>query len=233
MTSTATARTIPGGRAVAPSAIARGQRHEAFRVLEPLGFVQYLRRDQAIYTEGDQAEHWYKVVSGAVRTCKVMADGRRQIGEILVTGDFFGFAALAVHSFGAEAVADGTVVIRYPRGRIEMLAEADARLNLRFREMAFDGLTRAHARLVLLGRQTAIERVAAFLLEMAERLDASEMALDLPTSRQDIADYLGLTIETVCRALGELKRRYLIALPTPQRVELLDRAGLETLGGCA
>ena len=91
-------------------------------------------------------------------------------------------------------------------------------------------LTTAHARMLLLGRMTASERVAAFLLEMFERRERTK-TLDLPMSRIDIADYLGLTVETVCRTLSTFKRDRMIAVPNPHRIELLDRAALEEIGG--
>jgi CRP/FNR family nitrogen fixation transcriptional regulator len=88
-------------------------------------------------------------------------------------------------------------------------------------------LANAHGRTLLLGRMTASERVAAFLLEMFERRDRTK-ALDLPMSRNDIADYLGLTIETVCRTLSAFKRDGVIGIPSPHRIELLDRDALES-----
>jgi CRP-like cAMP-binding protein len=90
-------------------------------------------------------------------------------------------------------------------------------------------LANAHGRTVLLGRMTAPERVAAFLIEMLERRDRTK-ALDLPMARNDIADYLGLTIETVCRTLSAFKREGVIAIPSPHRIELLDRHALRSIG---
>ena len=97
------------------------------------------------------------------------------------------------------------------------------------RDTMLRDLANAHGRTLLLGRMTAPERVAAFLLEMFERRDRTK-ALDLPMSRNDIADYLGLTIETVCRTLSAFKRGGVIAIPNPHRIELLDRDALETVG---
>jgi len=198
-----------------------------FEALRPIGSVVTVARNDEIYAEGDRAEYCYKVVSGAVRTCKLMLDGRRQIGEFLLPGDCFGLDALNCHFFSAEAVAD-TVLIRYPRKGVEAMAERDLRLAGRLRDLAYRSLAAAQERVVLLGRKTAQERVASFLLEMAERNDHVD-EFDLPMSRYEIADYLGLTVETVSRALTQMRKDGTIALPNAQRVTLRNRDALEDL----
>ena len=198
-----------------------------FEALRPIGSVVTVARNDEIYAEGDRAEYCYKVVSGAVRTCKLMLDGRRQIGEFLLPGDCFGLDALNCHFFSAEAVAD-TVLIRYPRKGVEAMAEHDLRLAGRLRDLAYRSLAAAQERVVLLGRKTAQERVASFLLEMAERNDHVD-EFDLPMSRYEIADYLGLTVETVSRALTQMRKDGTIALPNAQRVTLRNRDALEDL----
>jgi CRP/FNR family transcriptional regulator, nitrogen fixation regulation protein len=198
-----------------------------FDALRPISSIVTVARNDEIYAEGDRAEYYYKVVSGAVRTCKLMLDGRRQIGEFLLPGDFFGLEALDGHFFSAEAVAD-TVLIRYPRKGVEAMAERDSRLAGRLRDLAYRSLAAAQERVVLLGRKTAQERVASFLLEMADRND-HVAEFDLPMSRYEIADYLGLTVETVSRALTQLRKDGTIALPNAQRIALRNRDALEDL----
>ena len=135
-----------------------------------------------------------------------MEDGRRQISEFLMPGDTLGFDALETYDFAAEAVSD-VVLRRYPRRMVDALAERNISLARRLRDEISTSLRMAHTRLVLLGRKTASERISSFLLEMVERLpQARANILDLPMSRTDMADHLGLTIETVCRVLAHLRR---------------------------
>ena len=115
------------------------------------------------------ADCCYRILSGCVRMVKLMEDGRRQIGEFLMAGDLLGFDALGTYDFAAEAVSDA-VLRRYPRRMVDALAESNVALTRRLRDLTSISLRTAHARLVLLGRKTATERIATFLLEMAERL---------------------------------------------------------------
>jgi CRP/FNR family transcriptional regulator, nitrogen fixation regulation protein len=123
-----------------------------------------------------------------------------------------------------EAVAEDTIVASYPRRRVEMLAEADPQLSREIRQVTFEALSRLQAQLMILGRITATEKVSSFLLTMVERLsDQTLDRVDLPISRYDIADYLGLSVETVSRSLTSLKNRGLIALSGPRSVRIIDR----------
>jgi CRP/FNR family transcriptional regulator, nitrogen fixation regulation protein len=209
------------------ASIARSGQLDALVALEQIGTRRSLARDEEIYLEGDQADCWYKVVSGTVRICKLLADGRRHIAEFCFVGDYFGLPPAGTRLFSAEAVSD-VVVIRLPQRAADRLIDEDPRLARRLCEVTLRDLAHAQTRMLLLGRMTASERVASFLLEISERRDARH-ALDLSMSRNDIADYLGLTIETVCRVLSALKREGVIAIPTPHRIELRDREGLEAL----
>ena len=185
---------------------------DALVLLDQFGTVVSVQHDRQIHGQGDQADFCYRILSGCVRTVRLMEDGRRQIGEFLMAGDLLGFDALEVYDFAAEAVSD-VVLRRFPRRMVDALAESNVALTRRLRDMTSISLRTAHARLVLLGRKTASERIASFLLEMAERLPgAHDHVLDLPMGRTDIADHLGLTIETVCRVLGHLRREGTIAI---------------------
>jgi CRP/FNR family nitrogen fixation transcriptional regulator len=199
--------------------------------LERIGTRHKFERNEEIFVEGDASDYWFRVVAGTVRTCRLLADGRRHIVGFHFAGDFFGIEGLALRSMTAEAVGD-VVVIRYSRKAIERLAEANIAFARRLRELAFEGLADAQERMLLLGRKTAPERVASFLLEVAHR-ERRERRVDLPMSRYDIADYLRLMIETVSRTLSALKRTGAIALPTVHLVELLDRHSLEAAAGTA
>ena len=209
-------------------AIASSGQLDALVALERIGTRFKFPPNHEIYAEGDRADYWYKVISGTVRVCKLLADGRRHIGEFCFSGDYFGIDSGAERLYSAEAV-DDVIVMRFERKATERLMDQNAALARILRDTVLRELTNAHGRTLLLGRMTALERVATFLLEMFERRDRAK-TLDLPVSRNDIADYLGLTIETVCRTLSAFKRDGVIGIPTAHRIELLDRDALEAAG---
>src|SRR6478736_115023 len=185
---------------------------DALDLLEQFGATVSIQREHEIHGQGEQAKYCYRVLSGCVRMVKLMEDGRRQIGEFLMTGDLLGFDALGTYDFSAEAVSE-VVLRRYPRRMVDALAESNVALARRLRDMTSGSLRLAHSRLVLLGRKTASERIASFLLEMAKRLpEVHRDVLDLPMGRTDIADHLGLTIETVCRVMAHLRRDGTVAV---------------------
>ncbi len=186
-------------------------------------------RGETIFNEGDPADYAYSVASGAVRLCKHTADGRRQIAQFLLPGDFFSFMAMDEHSFTAEA-ADDTVVICYPRRQIERMTDERPCLRRFFGSLLARRVKEVQNHLVTLGRQTAKEKVASFLVMLVERAGAEdESRIDLPMSRQDIADFLGLTIETVCRMLTSMKRSRLIDLPNTHELIICDSDGISAL----
>jgi CRP-like cAMP-binding protein len=201
---------------------------DALDLLEEFGTTISVQREQEIHGQGEQARSCYRILSGCVRVVKLMEDGRRQIGEFLMAGDLFGFDELETHDFAAEAVSD-VVLRRYPRRMVEALAENNVALARRLRDLTSVSLRTAHTRLVLLGRKTASERIATFLLEMVERLPQTRArTLDLPMSRTDMADHLGLTIETVCRVLAHIRREGTIAIQRGS-IEIRDSVGLQQL----
>lgn len=191
-------------------------------------------RDGLIHAEGDPAVHWYEVVSGAARVCKLTPDGRRQIIDIVLPGEVFGFDGWGVHAASAEAASiDGAVLRRRSRRHLEALADDDARVARQVRQFASCGLARAHERLLMLGRRTATERVALFLLEMHDRLAVGARGglLTLPVARTEIGDYLGLTMETVSRTIGAFHRAGMIALLSCQQLRIGDWMALLAAAG--
>ena len=199
------------------------------RALQQVGAKVRFERNKTIFNEGDEAEFCYKVVSGAVRLCKHMVDGRRQIADFLLPGDVFGFMQFGAYKFTAEAV-DDVVLMCYPQRQLERLSSTMPAMRGRLLVLLSQRLLGMQDHLVMLGRQTAKERVSSFLLLIAERSDAEEsLAFDLPMGRQDIADYLGLTIETVCRVLSELKRAKIIAIPSTSQIVINDMDTLHDL----
>src|ERR1700754_1199074 len=186
-------------------------------------------RGTEIYGEAEPADYVYQVKSGAVRSYKLLSDGRRQIGAFHLVGDIFGLENGGEHRFTTEAIIDTTVrLVR--RQSLEMVAESDAMVARNLLSMTTNNLQHAEDHMLLLGRKTSLERVAAFLLEMDKRLSASDV-MALPMSRRDIADYLGLTLETVSRALSRLHELGTLGFVgnTQRQIVLLDRRQLASL----
>lgn len=196
--------------------------------IEFMGAVMPFARNAEIYGENEPAEYLYKVVSGAVRTYRVLNDGRRQIGAFCLPGDVFGLEVGDHHSFSAEAIVDCKVML-IKRSSLVSLATRSPDVARQLWTLAATELQRAQDHTMLLIK-TAQERVAGFLLEMAQRARCAE-AVELPMSRQDIADYLGLTIETVSRTLTQLENSAAIAVPTSRRIVLRNQAALNRLNG--
>lgn len=193
------------------------------------GVTVHFARNETIYSKGDEARHSYRVVEGAVRLSRIFADGRRQIVNFFLPDESFGIELSNEYSATAEAVGD-VVALRCPRLCISALTEGDPDISQKRLAMFSKSLAAAERHVAMLGHQSAKERVASFFmaLEMQRRTDNSH-TLDLPLSRQDIADYLGLTIETTCRALSELKRQNIIATPSRRRIVIRDLAGLTAI----
>jgi CRP/FNR family nitrogen fixation transcriptional regulator len=224
-----TDRSPPAAAAWCDRPAAFRPRAREFDVLEQFGSPRSFHRGQELYAAGERAEFCYRIVSGSVRMVGLDADGRRQIAEFLLPGDLVGFDSLDTHHLTAEALVD-TVVVRYPLRAVEALAERDGALARRLSDLTKRNLRRAHQRMFLLGRKSAVERLAAFLLEMAERMSSSSSgAIILPMTRADIADHLGLTIETVSRTITQLRREGAIT-PAGAVIEVRDHAVLEMFG---
>lgn len=194
--------------------------------IELMGAPMSFTRNAEIYGEGEPADYLYKVVSGTVRTYKVLSDGRRQIGEFYMVGDVFGLEMGDEHAFSAEAISDAKVLV-IKRSALVALAERDNDVARQLWALTGRELSRVQDHILLLIK-TAQERVVGFLLEMAERA-SNNGALELPMSRQDIADYLGLTIETVSRTLTTLENAAAIELPSSRRIVLRNRSALNRL----
>jgi CRP/FNR family nitrogen fixation transcriptional regulator len=194
--------------------------------LEMMGSQMRFGRNAEIYGEDEPADYLYKVVSGAVRIYKVLADGRRQIGGFYLSGDIFGLEAGEDHAFSAEAVSDSQVLV-IKRSAVMDLAARDAGVAHQLWTVTGCELQRAQEHVMLLIK-SAQERVAGFLVEMAKRTPGAT-TIQLAMSRQDIADYLGLTIETISRTLTQFEKSAAIALPTSRQIEIRNRAALARL----
>jgi CRP/FNR family transcriptional regulator, nitrogen fixation regulation protein len=181
------------------------------------------KKGKEIFGEKEPAEYVYQVKAGAVRSYKLLSDGRRQIGAFHLAGDIFGLENGLTHRFTAETVVDTTVLL-IKRKSLETVAESDAMVAKNLLGMTTTNLQHAEDHMLLLGRKTSLERVAAFLIEMDTRLNAAGV-LALPMSRRDIADYLGLTLETVSRAISHLHELGILGFVgnTQRQIVLLDR----------
>lgn len=197
---------------------------------ELMGASMSFTRNAEIYGEGEPADYLYKVLSGTVRTYKVLKDGRRQVGDFYLPGDLFGLETGDVHAFAAEAITN-TKVLLIRRSAVAALASRDTAFARQLLMVTGREVDRVRDHVMLLIK-TAQERVAAFLLEMADRIHTGkDREVELPMRRQDIADYLGLTIETVSRTLTQLESIDAIALPTSRRIVLRNRSVLRRLNG--
>ncbi len=187
------------------------------------------KKGTEIYGEKEPADYVYQVKTGAARSYKLLSDGRRQIGAFHLVGDIFGLENSSEHRFTAEAIVDTTVRL-IKRRSLELVAESDAMVARNLLGMTTNNLQHAEDHMLLLGRKTSLERVAAFLIEMDRRLTAAGV-LALPMCRRDIADYLGLTLETVSRALSRLHELGILGFigNNQRQIVLLDRQQLASL----
>jgi CRP-like cAMP-binding protein len=184
-------------------------------------------RNEEIYAEEDETKYVYKVLSGAVRVTRFLSDGRRHVSGFYFPGEVFGFEPGRQHKFSAEAVVDSRIAM-IRRSALEEAAARNVEVSRGMWDFAEQNLERLHEHTLLLGRMSAAQRLAAFLLEISARL-SSQGVIDLPMSRSDIADYLGLTIETVSRTLTQLENSTLIAVPSARRIEIRNRSALNRL----
>lgn len=230
--SDANRRFMPSTQNVTPivgRAIGKTDQRDALgQTMQLMGALMFYPRNSEIFGDNEPADYVYKVVSGAVRTYKILNDGRRQIGGFYLPGDIFGLQFADEHVFSAEAITD-TKVLVIKRTALTALAGRDAAVSKELFTLTSRELQRVQDRMLLLVK-SARERVASFLLEMAERACANN-TVELPMSRQDIADYLGLTIETVSRTLTGLESAAAIELPASRRIVLRNRSALSRLNG--
>lgn len=202
---------------------------DELRTYKNLGWTLTLRPGQTLFHEGDPATRVFNLTRGTLKLYKLLPDGRRQVTGFMFPGDFLGITLDDEHAFTVEALEEAQLCW-FPRTRFGEFLEQHFHLERALFRVAAHELAAAQLQMVLLGRKSAIERVASFfmnLLERSERVAGEKVGvIDLPMSRLDIADYLGLTKETVSRVLATLKDRKLVRLLTLDRIQLLDRHGL-------
>lgn len=209
-----------------PAGAAVEREKNGLTALDTLGSVCRFRRGETIFGEGDELRSSYRIVSGAVRLSRITEDGRRQIVEFRTAGDFLGFEWDGQYALSAEAVRD-VIAVRFIRTRVDRLIEERSDVRNSFVALIREELRSAHEHLITLGRQGAKERVANFLLRLARKARINDgETLEVELGRQDMADYLGLTLETISRTLSEFRRIGAIDLPKRRQIRVLSKAKL-------
>lgn len=205
-------------------------RPEARRLADIVAAVDF-EPGTPLFDEGEPANHVFNVTAGAVRLYKLLPDGRRSITGFLFAGDFLGLPHREVYAYSAEGITTG-ILCRFPRRQLEALFEEIPKLEKRLLGLASNELAAAQDQMLLLGRKTAAEKVATFLLILSRRQERRHLPanpVSVPMSRSDIADYLGLTTETVSRTFTQMKKQGAITLLDHSQVQINDLDRLAAL----
>lgn len=220
------------GCEVRSGALCRVLDREVLASYRRLGWTIRARAGEAVFHQGDEATRVFTLTRGSMKVYRLLPDGRRQVVGFLLPGDFLGVTVDDEHGFTVEALEDSELC-GFPRSRFGEFVETHPEMERELYRVTAQELAAAQQQMVLLGRKTAEERVASFFLELADRRPKmgvhGRRMIELPMSRSDIADYLGLTKETVSRVLGLLKSRRIVRLEAMHRIELLDEAGLVSI----
>jgi CRP-like cAMP-binding protein len=187
--------------------------------------IRRLKAGETLFVEGDAAPFCYQVASGVIKEYNTLEDGRRQVADFYGVGELFGISELDEQLHTAEAITDCTVRC-YPRESFLHAISSSPELSYHFLDTIMTRLHRARERMVMLGRMSAVQRITAFLLRLSVE-QATTTNVQFLMSRQDIADHLGLTIETVCRVLTALKKKGLIIMPSARVFSIPDEASLD------
>lgn len=216
---------------VRPLALCGALHPDDVHVMGAIAHPKKLASGGQLIQEGDPADDVFTLTEGMLKLYKLMPDGRRQITGFMLPGDFIGLAYGSSYVYSAEAVSP-VVACRFRRTTLLQKMEEHPELEHRLLSRASNELAAAQAQMLLLGRKTARERLASFLLLLVERSGVAEGdAMPLPMSRSDIADFLGLTIETVSRVFTQLRKEALIGLPDKHSVTIPDLEALQEAAG--
>jgi CRP/FNR family nitrogen fixation transcriptional regulator len=196
------------------------------RQLDEHAKIILFARSQEIPVNSESTARWYYVISGAVRRSAIRSDGRRQILDLMLPGDFF-FVVNRHDDLAVEAIAENTALASYHGQRVEDLAQRDPEFARALRDLAFQALSRIQDQLLIIGGVTALEKVSSFLLALASRSSGGTCQVVLPLTRYDIAEYLAVSVETVCRSFTSLQQRGAITLMGKRTVKIVNRNVLE------
>lgn len=205
------------------------ERNNVLAGMTTLGLVRRLKAGETLIAEGEQGRYCYRIVSGVVKEFNTIEDGQRQITDFYQAGEFVGFDAVPGHEQAVEAVTECAVQC-ISRDLFFRSISSSTEMSQLVIELLLNRVNRAHRRMMMIARKSARERVAAFLVQIADE-QRRTTNLSLAMSRQDIADYLGLTIETVCRSLTELKKEGVIVMSAARVFTIVDRSRLEAVAG--
>jgi len=232
MTSTALALAYGAAEpAISPSRLPRPQAEGGFDERLSSAPLRRVEAREHLWCEGDQRTHVYRVETGAVCIYKVLPDGRRHVVDFAFAGDLIGLGLTSEHAFNAQALV-ATRIKGLTVSAFNQALREDSRLALKLYEALSQELDAARAQLLMVSKRVSTERVASFLLTLSDRAQkrgADPSVIGLPMRRVDIADFLGLTIETVSRTFTKLKTSRVISLLPGNQVRIVDRARLEDL----
>ena len=200
--------------------------NHAMKRLDEHAKIMLFARSQEVPVNWEPAAHWYYVITGAVRQSAIRSDGRRQILDLMLPGDFF-FVVDRNEDQTVEAIAEETALASYSGQRIEQLAQRDVEFARELRNVAFQTMSRIQDQLLIIGGVTAVEKVGSFLLALASRSSNDKGQIVLPLTRYDIAEYLSVSVETVCRSFTSLQQRGAIRLAGKRTVRIIKRNVLE------
>jgi CRP/FNR family transcriptional regulator, nitrogen fixation regulation protein len=205
------------------------KRDELIKTVDAIGTRKRCKRREEICVGYERTRSWHRLVSGAARRYSILPDGRRQITALFLPGDFFGcYLTGQDEGWVIEAINEGTIIIEYPASRIEALAAGDLIMARELFEVVFQAISALEEQVLTIVRGKAAEKVALFVLHLAEHPSiANAPIITLPLTRYDIADYLGVSPETVCRCFTDLKNRGVIRLPARRQIEIMNRGALE------
>lgn len=198
----------------------------AMKRLDEQAKIMLLAKSQEIPVNSELAAHWYYVISGAIRRSAIRSDGRRQILDLMLPGDFF-FVVKRHDGLTVDAITEDTALASYPGQQLEQLAQRDTEFARELRDVEFQTLSRIQDQLLIIGGITAIEKVSSFLLALASRSAGGTGQVVLPLTRYDIAEYLAVSVETVCRSFTSLQQRGAIRLAGKRTVRIMNRDVLE------
>ncbi|WFU34322.1 helix-turn-helix domain-containing protein [Bradyrhizobium brasilense] len=197
--------------------------NHAMKRLDEHAKIMLLARSQEVPVNSELTAHWYYVILGAVRRSAIRSDGRRQILDLMLPGDFFFVVVDRNEDLTVEAIAEETALASYSGQRVEQLAQRDAEFARELRNVAFQNLSRIQDQLLIIGGVRAVEKVGSFLLALASRSSNDKGQVVLPLTRYDIAEYLSVSVETVCRCFTNLQQRGAITLSGKRTVRIIDR----------
>jgi CRP/FNR family transcriptional regulator, anaerobic regulatory protein len=199
--------------------------------LDALGDRISCNAGQYLYSEGDLAQSAFALQDGLIMLERLASDGARQVISFVFPGDFIGIALDGRHLVSAKCLKPSRLW-RYPMGKLAQLMDQRPRIDQAMRTVTNRILAHTLDQLCVLGRMTARERIVYFLLHLAERtgtVTQTPMLIDVPMTRIDMADYLGITVETVSRTISQLRREGILALPEPHRIAIVELAAVEMI----